>query len=673
MDKDSVDSNSSPQAGGSVFKRTWSFTIILSILGTVLAAFGARPASESGLVATSASPFARLHDVPIRAVTLEDGFWRPRLDANRLQSIPALDRQLEEHGVIDNFRRLSGGKQASRRGYLFTDSDLFKWMEAAALTLQSADDAVLRARLEAIIDDVLAAQGSDGYLNTYHTQRDSIPRFSNFRDNHELYCLGHLIQAGIAYYRGSGQRRLLDGAIRYADYVLSLFGPGKRQCFSGHPEIEMALVELYRTTGEKKYLDFVRYLFTGVNLGQLGQPVSVADLRYAFSGLPFSERRELRSHAVRAMYACCGATDYYLETGDPTFWNTLQLLWRDMTSAKIYVTGGVGSRYDGEAFGLPWELPNERAYTETCAAIGAMMWNWRLLQATGEAVYADLFERGLYNGFVAGVSLSGCEYFYRNPLTSYGDNERKPWYNCTCCPPNVERTLAALPGYFYSTSAEGIWMHLFHSSALNWRLENGVPVKIVQQTRYPWEGVVEVAVEPARRTEFTLFVRIPDWTPETRITVDGAEWRDGLQPGHYCAIKRIWRKGDHLRLEFAMPVRPVYANPRAREDYRSVALMRGPLVYCLESIDQPDFSIFDAAVNEEQLGTFAPVPADGLNGVTALQGRGKLFQPELSVSPLYRYDEPPTAGGEVTLKAIPYYAWANRGKSEMEVWIPLQR
>ncbi len=642
--------------------------------GAWAATKNARPAKDMGVISTSASPHAKLHDVPIHAVTLGDGFWQPRLQANQSRSIPALLKELEDHGVVDNFRRLSGHKKVDRRGYLFTDSDLFKWMEAAAFVLQSSKDSQLKATLDEMIDEVLAAQGKDGYLNTYHQNGLADKRFTNFRDNHELYCLGHLIQAAIAYYRGAGEHRLLDAARRYVDYVMSLFGPGKRQCFPGHPEIEMALVELYRTTGEKKYLDFADYLLNGVEVAKLEQKVSQRDFEYAFSGLPFKSRTELRSHSVRAMYRCCGAADYFMETGDLETWRVLEALWKDMSQYKMFVTGGVGSRYETEGFGHPYELPNERAYTETCAAIGSIMWNWRMLMATGEARFAELMERALYNGFLSGVSLEGDHYFYRNPLASMGDNERKPWYDCTCCPPNVERMLASLPGYLYSTSAEGVWVHFYHSSELNWRLESGVNLKLSQQTKYPWENTVEIKVEPANKSSFTLFLRIPEWASKTSITVNGKPSEESPSPGRYSSLQRTWKKGDRVRLEFDMPVQAVRANPRLREALGSVALQRGPIVYCLESPDYQDACIFDLVLplNPERpyQGFTAQFSPELLGGVVVLEKKALAYEPSLAEMPLYSFTEIPRPSRPVTMLAIPYYAWANRGKSQMQVWIP---
>ncbi|MCL5019911.1 MAG: glycoside hydrolase family 127 protein [Patescibacteria group bacterium] len=633
-----------------------------------------RPINDRGVISTSSSPYAKLHDVPIHAIKLGDGFWKPRMEANKQKSIPALLKLLEDHGVVDNFRRLSGRKNVERRGFLFTDSDLFKWMEAVAFVLQSDNDPALKATLDNVIDDVLAGQGKDGYLNTYHVDALADKRFSNFRGNHELYCLGHLIQAAIAYYRAAGDRKLLDGAIRYADYVLNLFGPGKRQCFPGHPEIEMAMVELYRTTGEKKYLDFVNYLYTGIDVNQLNEKVAAEDFMILFTALPFTSIKEFRSHAVRGMYASCGAADYYMETGNREFRRTLETLWQDMSRYKMYVTGGVGSRYSGEAFANAYELPNERAYTETCAAIGNIMWNWRLLNATGEARFADVMERALYNGFLSGVSLEGDYYFYRNPLASLGDNERQPWYECTCCPPNVERTLASLPGYFYSTSPEGLWIHFYHSNTLSWRLESGSNITLTQKTCYPWENTVALAIDPETEADFTLFLRIPDWTARATVTVnDNPKFDIGI-PGSYCEIKRTWKKGDIVHVAFDMPVQIVRANPRLREDFGSIAIQRGPVVYCLESPDHRNVSIFDVVVplnsSNPSDGFTSQLQPELLGGIIVINKEANIFNSSLKDAPLYRFSPFPAPTLPVKLTAIPYYAWANRGRSEMEVWIP---
>ena len=420
---------------------------------------------SEGVVSVAHSPYAKLHAVPIHAVKMGDGFWSARRATNVEKSIPTLLAELEQHGVVANFLRLEGKKDVPRRGPLYTDSDLYKWMEAVAFVLQSGDQPKLRAEFDRLTGIILAAQEPSGYLNTYWTEERTPKRFTEMYRSHELYCIGHLIQAAIAYYRATGDRKLLDGGIRFANYMVENFGPQKRPALTGHPEFEMALVELYRTTGDRRYLDFAGYLLSGVERERLH--LTADQITYLFSGKPFTSRTEFEGHAVRAMYASSGATDYYMETGDPAYLKTLETLWRDLVNGKMYITGGVGSREAGEAFGEAYELPTAQAYGESCAAIGNMMWNWRMLLALGESRFADVMERALYNGINSGMSLSGTLYCYRNPLESSGEKIRNEWYDTTCCPPNMERILASLPGYLYSTGPKGVYVNLFHTSTLD--------------------------------------------------------------------------------------------------------------------------------------------------------------------------------------------------------------
>jgi DUF1680 family protein len=600
------------------------------------------------VVDTTLSPHARLHPVPISAVTMGEGFWKPRLEANRTKAIPRLLELLEEHGVVDNFRRLSGRKQCKRRGPLFTDSDLYKWMEAAAWTLAASDDAAVRASLDRIIDEVLAAQCDDGYLNTYFVDERADKRWSDLGRAHELYCAGHLFQAAVAHYRATGSDVLLDGAKRYADYIASEFGPGRRQGAPGHPEIEMALVELYRTTGETRYLELCRFFQ---------------------DQMKWTELRSLRGHAVRALYACAGGADYLMETGDAAYRTALDAIWTDLTTRKMYITGGAGARHHGEAFGDPFELPNDTAYAETCASIANAMWNWRMLLATGEARYADVMERVLYNGFLSGVSLAGTEYFYVNPLQSDGGHQRQPWYGCTCCPPNVQRTFACLPGYLYSTSPEGLWIHLYDDNVLDWRLEDGTQVRVSIETDYPWGGRVHLAVSPEKTAEFTLFLRIPAWCGEATVRVGGAETT--CKAGAYHAIRRAWKAGDDVGLTLAVAAAPVVCDPRVTANRGRVAIARGPLVYCLESVGNEGVNIMTAGlpVGASIESMYQP---DLLGGVVELTFDGRWLAYD-SQEALYRRvgqtDEPASQQGRI--RAVPYYAWANRGDSKMIVWIPL--
>jgi DUF1680 family protein len=410
---------------------------------------------------------------------------------------------------------------------------------------------------------------------------------------------------------------------------------------------------------------------------------------YHFCGTPFTSRTRLEGHAVRAMYACCGATDFYLETGDAAYWKTLNTLWDDLVSSQMYVTGGVGARAEGEAFGDHYELPNSRAYGESCAAIGNMMWNWRMLAATGDAKFTDVIERALYNGINSGMSLDGALYCYRNPLAfdpSNGDKIRNPWYDTTCCPPNLERTFASLPGYFYSTSSDGLYVHLYDNSELDWRLENGTPLKVRQKTKYPWDGDVDVTVTPAAPSDFTLYLRIPSWTDHAQVAVNGKPIPNA-KPGEYLPMRRRWAPGDTIRIQFEMIPNVLEANPYVVENTGRVAVQRGPLVYCLEQLDQPEgVRLTDVAVDvtrksgsqkhaasgQNSAAQFqTEFDADLLGGMVVLRHSGAMYDESASRSPLYfRYGGEHRKAKPVPLKFIPYYAWANRVATPMQVWTP---
>lgn len=446
---------------------------------------------------------------------------------------------------------------------------------------------------------------------------------------------------------------------------------------SGHPEMELALVELYRMTGDKRHLNLAEYLLRG----DARIPLKPENYVYHFCGKPFTSRTKLEGHAVRAMYACCGATDYYLETGDETYWKTLNTLWDDLVSSKMYITGGVGARSDGEAFGDAYELPNAQAYGESCAAIGNMMWSWRMLAATGDGKYADVIERALYNGINSGMSLSGNLYCYRNPLAfdpGTGDVIRNEWYDTTCCPPNLERTFASLPGYFYSTSKDGIYVHLFHNSEMNWHLEDGTPIKIVQKTNYPWDGRVDFEVSPATPKEFTVYVRLPEWSSYSNFNAGFAEGITERKNG-YGLIRRRWSPGDKFSLSFNLAPQLVEANARVVENSGRVALQRGPLVYCLEQIDQPEgTSLADVSLrrgsHDSGKNLSESFEKDLLGGVVVLRHEGEASTTFGARRSLYfSADAPGSSSSNVELKFIPYYAWANRRPTPMQVWTPFRR
>jgi DUF1680 family protein len=629
---------------------------------------------DQGIENLAKSPHAKLRDIPVRAVTITGGFWGQRREINATKSIPTMHDLLEANGRMNNFRRLLGKSTAAQSGPVFSDSDVYKWTEAVGFVLQSGDRPELRATADKIIDEVVAVQESSGYLNTYYQDdRKSLRMLPQTQSTgHELYNIGHMLQGAIAYYRATGDRRLLDAGIRFVnDFLIPNYGQApKKPIVSGHPEIEMGLIELYRITGDRRQLDLAGYILEGDARIELPERRTI----YMFSGTPFRARTKMQGHAVRAMYACCGATDYYLETGDRTYLQTLNRLWNDMTTTKMYVTGGVGSRADGEAFGDSYELPNFRAYGESCAAIGNMMWNWRMLAVTGEAKFTDVMERALYNGINSGMSLDGTLYCYRNPLAfdpSTGDKIRNPWYDVTCCPPNLERTFGSLPGYFYSTSGDGIYAHLYDNSELDWHLENGVGLKVTQKTNYPWDGGVGITVNPAQASEFTFYLRIPGWADQAQVAVNG-KGVTGVKPGEYLPIRRRWSPGDVIQLNVEVKPQVIEANPRVADDTGRVALQRGPLIYCLEEIDQPSgVSLSDVAVNPghhaaEQFQT--EFKSDLLGGMVVLHHDGALYERGGAETALYSRYSREERSRRIPLTFIPYYAWANRQATSMQVW-----
>jgi len=641
---------------------------------------GAAPSGQPGdwssdwaaqaVIDTRRSPFAKLHGVPVRAVTIHDGFWKSRREVNVETSLPTMHALLEEHGRMDNFRRLMGTSSAKQIGPYYSDSDVYKWAEAASWAQQSNPE-LFRANIDAIIHLLQGVQESDGYLNTYFQDDRKPQRMTDHAQivGHELYNLGHLLQAAVAQYRATGDKRMLDCCIEFVDgFLIPGFGPeaSKRPIVSGHPEIEMSLIELYRITGEPRYLKLAGYILEGDSR----IPLTSDDIVYLYSGAPFTGRKRLEGHAVRAMYACCGATDYYLETGDAKYLATLTTLWDDLVRAQMYVTGGVGARRKHEAFGDDYELPNLTAYGESCAAIGNMMWNWRMLHATADARHADVIERALYNGINSGMSLSGTTYCYRNPLaydpTASGPI-RNPWYDTTCCPPNLERTLASLPGYFYSTGPDGLYVHLFHNSTLVWKLESGVPIKVEQATDYPWEGRVRMLVTPKEAAQFALHVRVPGWAKSARVTVNGTEV-SGVNPGKYLELSRLWKPGDAVEMDLGMQPQMLVADRRVAEDQGKVAVQRGPIVYCAESIDQAGKSAPRELRVSADTNFSVQHDKDLLGGITVLEQAGQHISEQTAPDALYAAINSSSIGA-ANVRLIPYYAWANREPAEMAVWL----
>ncbi len=623
------------------------------------------------VVDTSRSPHALLRPVGVTAVKLTDRFWSPRLRANKEVSLPAQFEQLETTGRLDNFRRVAGETDKPYEGLYFNDSDVYKWLEGAAWALAQGPDETLERLVSEAISLVEAAQDDDGYLNTYFSLERKAERWTNLRDMHEMYCAGHLIQAAVAHHRATGGDRLMRVARRNADLICKTFGPaesGRRPGVCGHEEIELALVELYRETGDQKYLKQARYFIDarGHGLLELGERFTPD---YYQDHKPLRELEQMVGHAVRALYLNAGAADLYLEEGDRTILTALERLWTHMTSRQMYVSSGLGARHEGEAFGEDFELPNAKAYTETCAAIGSVMWDHRMLAATGHARYADLIEATLLNAILPGWSLDAKHYFYENPLEDAGGHRRQPWFHCACCPPNVARTIASLPGYIYGTSKEAVWVHLYAQSTAQLEI-NGQAVQISQRTNYPWDGSIELELEADG--EFGLKLRIPEWCESgATLSVNGAEAGVPLQPGSYAELRRRWRPGDTVRLELPMPVRFLESHPRILENVSRVAVMRGPLLYCLEGVDHPgvDLREIEIDLREPPSSEWRP---DLLGGVAVLRGRANVRLPDDAWQrQLYRPVHPaatrPSAPAQITM--IPYFAWANREAGPMQIWL----
>ena len=641
------------------------------------------------VVDTTHSPHASLNPVPVDAVTLTQGFWFPWREQVRRHTLGAQYELLESTGRLANFRRAAGTTQGEFQGLVFNDSDVYKWLEAAAWALATDPDADLVGMVDATIELIAAAQQADGYLNTYYMFERASERWSNLRDQHELYCAGHLFQAAVAHFRATGETSLLDVACRFADLICDIFGPGEGQQagVAGHPEIEMGLVELARATGESRYLDQAAYFVNARGQGIIGGS------HYHQDHAPLREVERLAGHAVRAAYLTAGATDLYAETGDPALGEALLRLWRRMVQRQMYITGGLGPRHQGEAFGADYELPNARAYAETCAGIANLMWAWRMLQLDGTTEYADVMERALYNAALPGFGLDAESYFYVNPLATDGMPEpgrgpggqgeiyrRQRWFTCSCCPPNVARLLTQLPGYLYGTSNDAqtgpaLWVHHFTANEATITLPDGRDVQIIQRTRYPWNG--QVILEIMTAGEYTLRVRIPGWCRSDNeldrptASINSGSCPGEVVPGQYLTLHRTWAVGDSLCITLPMPVRRVVAHPYALENAGRVALMRGPLLYCLEQVDHPGIELRDVVLRDasELTHTFRP---DLLGGVEVIEGEGVTMPPDPAwEAALYR-DAPTNGSGAsepVKLTAIPYYAWANREVGAMQVWL----
>jgi DUF1680 family protein len=614
--------------------------LFLGCLAAVLAG-PAAPARADSLTA-----------LPFQEVQVTDAFWGKRIHTNRTATIEANLRQCEVTGRIRNFAIAGKLEEGKHKGLLFDDSDLYKVLEGIAYTLTSQRDAELEKRTDAIIDKIAAAQQSDGYLNTYYTLVKPQERWKNIQYGHELYCSGHLIEAAVAYHQATGKRKLLDVAIKLADHIDRTFGPGKKVDTCGHEEIELALVKLYRATKEERYLKLAQF-FLEVR-GRKDKRRLFGE--YAQDHKPIREQTVVAGHAVRAMYLYCGMADVAGLTGDRKLLDAITRIWHDVADRKMYVTGGIGPSASNEGFTVPYDLPNDSAYAETCAAIGMALWNHRMFLMSGEGKYADVLEREVYNGLLSGVSLTGDRFFYVNPLGSVSNHHRVPWFDCSCCPTNIVRYIPGMGERVWAHRDNAIWAVLYMGNHATVPLKDG-KVRLTEKTSYPWEGDIEITVEPEKPFAFDVNLRIPGWcTAEPSLTINGEKVAEAVERG-YVRLSRTWKAGDVIKLSLPMPVERVYADPQVKADVGRVALQRGPVVYCVEGVDNRDGVRHLCLPKGTKLS--AKFDKELLGGVTVVCGE------VLAVSrPGEKLETKP-----VKFKAVPYFAWDNRAAGPMIVWL----
>lgn len=583
-------------------------------------------------------PFQKNEPVNFSQVKITDNFWLPRIDKHAEVTLPACIHQCEvETQRVKNFAIAGGLEQGEFKGLVYDDSDLYKMIEGCAYSLMNHPNPELEKKLDDIIAKIALAQQEDGYLMTYFILGNLNERWTNM-DKHEMYCCGHLIEAAIAYYNATGKRSLLDVAIKYADHIDRTFGEGKKTWVPGHQEIELALVKLYRQTKDERYLKLSNWL-----LEQRGHGYGDWKAKDYYQDLvPVGQLSKISGHAVRAMYMFTGMADLASITKDTAYVHALDRLWDDVIYTKMYATGGIGSSRKNEGFTEDYDLPNAEAYCETCASVGMVFWNQRMNMLKGDGKYVNILEKAMYNGALAGISLSADRFFYVNPLEADGTHHRKPWYGTACCPSQISRFLPSVGNYVYATSSDALWVNLYIASETNVNID-GMPVAIKQATNYPWEGKVQFTLNPDQKKAFTLKLHLPDWCKNYTLTVNGKECKHIEEMG-YLLVDRIWQQGDEVSFDMAMPVEVVAADLRVKANTGKRCLQRGPLVYCMEEIDNPQY---EKAVLLPSMNYMTAFEQDLLNGVVTITA----------------------VNGDDTYKFIPYYAWDNREPGKMKVWV----
>lgn len=666
---------------------------IFLMIGFLMLEFSGQVKSKDGkdLVGGQAKiPAKTIEEVSFQQVTITDKFWLPKIEKNRLSGIRSALNECSNS--MDNFDIAAGKKQGKHKSGVAADSDVYKTIQGAAYALHHTSDKELESTIDSLIDRIVAAQQPDGYLFTYWTINDLSKRWTDLERKHELYCAGHMFEAAIAYYQVTGKRKFLNAAIRFADYIHSILGPGKRLEVDGHEEIELALFKLYKETGEKKYLDLSIFFVDergdprrmtaekvappdhdpNANTPQRWRPPS-----YMQDHLPVTQQFYAVGHAVRATYLYSAMADISIENKETKYLPAMDSIWKDMVGKKLYITGGIGTRqFHDEGFGSAYLLPNDQAYCETCSSIGLTFWNRRMNALHGDSKYADLVELTMYNAAIAGVSISGNKFFYTNPLESKGKNKRSTWEDPPCCPTNIVRFLPEIGSTIYGKRDKEIYINQFIGNEAKIPVGNQ-EIRMKMETAYPWEGTVNLKIDPEMPIELSLYIRIPGWAQgellpgglynfqqdksnpgkEVILKVNGKRVQKIQTERGYAVIQRKWKKGDSVELEIPMQVHVVAGNPRMEDKQGKGVIMRGPLVYCIEETDNKNYFQENNETILSPVGLTPEFKTDLLNGVWIIHGNAIVSGNK----------------EKMAITAIPYYAWCNRDQGRMKVWLPFFR
>ncbi len=616
------------------------------------------------LVALAAAFQVPASPVAFPRVVVQDHFWTPRMETNRVATVPHCLMELDKNGYWDNFRLAIEGKHSGYHGPVYMDSDVYKVLEGASMTLATHPDPVLDKKLDAIIATLAKAQKPDGYLDTWYEVNAPDKRFTNLRDNHELYCAGHLFEAAVAHHAATGKRNLLDIATKYADLIDATFT--KRPGYPGHPEIELALVKLGRETGNPRYLAlaerFIRTRGSHFFATEHGTPEAQYDGTYWIDDVPITQHREIKGHAVRAAYLMSGSTDIARLNGDAALTQMVDRVWKNATTKRIFITGGIGPSGSNEGFTTDYDLPNQTAYQESCASIAMAQWGWRMGLLHADARYFDTVETSLMNATLAGVSLDGNRFNYTNPLASAGNHHRSEWFGTACCPPNLLRTIASIGGYAYAERGRDLFVNLYLPGHVDLHAATE-PVRLTVAGDYPWDGHLKIGVDPKRPKPFAVRLRIPGWARSFTVSLNGKSTVTKLENG-YLVLDRRWSAGDKIDLNLPMPVDRIAAHPLVKDDQNRLAVRRGPLIYCMEGIDQ---NIPADEIVVPQATALAPVKSNLFGGITVLQGQAQRSAEHEWSNSLYQLSPAMTSA---PVRLIPYAYWDNRKASPMEVWLP---